>query len=411
MSETLRQTRSRTPKVAHSAIMEGVTAGARDPAKISKVENLFRETKDGLLDLYVTANERQLPLSSLEAVGYAVGSILTNPALKCAQGSQETLLTPTNAQLVREVLSVAVNPEHRLEINLAIGGSEAPPSLRLPIYVDAAIQVAEGFFPTTLKLPRVRIFNAFEISTSINGLDAELAAKRAEQASQLATGYVQTFYPLLRKCVVVENLTASELDADIFEHDAARLLLLLQSDRQLMNAQETEAFEALTRLRRAAAKNYTGGDSNIEAIICGYAATHGQSYRNYGSSSVDGVIKVGGRGEASFDVLQQYLSSVHAKIGRIAVSNLKPDGSTQLVNLRMRAGDVPPYYPQRDSQGKLELTVESTPDDIPLSYEVLKAQYKRRGLLTGSDFDHLPPTIREQLPYFLKNYLTTCQDV
>jgi len=96
----------------------------------------------------------------------------------------------------------------------------------------------------------------------------------------------------------------------------------------------------------------------------------------------------------------------HAKIGDVPVANINSDGLPQLICLRTRAGTIPPYYPETS-----ELTVESDPSEIPVDIAELQAGYKQRGLLSGGDFDHLPLSIKHQLPSFFRVYLETRRNV
>ena len=243
--------------------------------------------------------------------------------------------------------------------------------------------------------PIARFYNAHTISSAINGLTAEAAERRAEQASHLITNYVEQFYPDVAPYVQQETIDIAEIRAKGMNEDAQVLLDILHTPIQGLSSDELAIRQALEKLRRASAKHAGESFEQQELILCTYAAAHGITFHNYGNPSVSGVIKLGGQGEAPFDLIQQHMATRHLIFGETALSNIDVAGNTQLVNLRTKAGLLPPYYLERDAEGiHREFTVESTADDIPESTRAMADHYKAHGLRTGEDFLHLPLRIQ-----------------
>jgi hypothetical protein len=396
-------------KAANSALGEGILAACPDNEAMQKkldgsVRNMSQQALKDVVAGLVAGPEA---IRVMKDAGYITASIMLLPSLKMTEGDVARHNTPTNTQLLREVALKVLDPEKRnLEISVAIGGSEQPPSLRLPTYIQPALDIASIFLDRGIKPPQIRIFNAFPISSSINGLDKTKAAHRADQAQGLMASYIQTFHPELTSHVSFEELSYEEVLEKSHAEDAAALLRILRSDSVDLDAEEKTAQTALKKLRRAADKHHQGDGEDVDAIICGYAASHGLAFHNYGYPSVDGVIKIGGRGEAPFDILQQFMANRHAKSEGAHVANRAKNGSPQLVSLRNQAGSVPPYYPETSVEtGDTELTVDNRAEDIPHSVPELLGAYAVARLFSAKDFDQLPSRIAAHYTGFLKQFL------
>jgi hypothetical protein len=398
-------------KAMNRAIQEGVAAACPDETMQNRVGGaLSHMTPEALgSDLLNDIAERRDALELAHDIGFINAAIITLPNLKTTTGKGvATYNTPTNTQIVREVTRKLLNPDRNLEVTVALGGSEQAPSLRLPTYIQPALDIAAIFVSRDRQPPTLRIVNAFQISSTLNGLDPQLAEHRATQAEQLMGAYIDTFHQELVPHVRMERLTFEEVAAKTEAIDAEMLESIMNADSESLNPEESIAQQALLRLRRAAAKHYQGGDQEVDAIICGYAATHGLAFHNYGYPDVDGVIKIGGRGEAPFDVIQQFMASAYAKLGQMPVANRTSRGTTQLTSLRSVAGTIPPYYPETSqTTGMIEPTVDSTVEDIPNSHAELVDMYASNGLLSGVDLAQLPSHIALDYAQFLRRFLGT----
>lgn len=395
------------PQHIKGAILEGIYDAVTETKQRQKIVDLYNTARPQLVDLLRGLGDCKDPLSSAHAFGLIGSRILSLSGIKHPEGK---ISNPINVQLLRETLSCAIpSPAYRpyvLEVGIGLGGSELCPSLRTPVYIQPSLEIAEAFLGSDIVAPVIRIFNAHKVSSTLNSLNPDVAQHRANQASDFISAYVAQFYSHLRDRIVIEDLDINQIDMSLYLNDVNLLTSLLDAEPELLNVEEQRARQALERLKRSAQKHSAEPEAKIEEVVCGYAATHGISFKNYGDATTDGVIKLGGQGESQFDVIQQFLALAHAKIGDVPVANINSDGLPQLICLRTRAGTIPPYYPETS-----ELTVESDPSEIPVDIAELQAGYKQRGLLSGGDFDHLPLSIKHQLPSFFRVYLETRRNV
>lgn len=396
-------------KAMNRAIQAGVAEGCPDEMVRNRVGGAISHmTPEALGDILPDIAGRPDALELTRDIGFINAAVIALPSLKTTTGkgvaSYNTLV---NTQLLRELSQKLVDPSRNLEVTIALGGSEQAPSLRLPTYIQPALDIATIFMQRDRQPPVVRIVNAFQISSALNGLDSELAERRAAQSEDLMRGYIEAFYPELMPHVEMERLTFEEVTAKTVVDDVEMLKNIMNAEPQRVTKDEKEAQQALHKLRRAAAKHYQGADqTDIDDIICGYAATHGLAYHNYGYADVAGVIKIGGRGEASFDVIQQFMANAYAELGTVPVANRTKGNGVQLTSLRNIAGAIPPYYPEvSQATGVHELTVDTDNVELPETLEAMIDLYESKGLLSASDLRQIPSHIAPHYVDFLRGYL------
>lgn len=391
------------------AVSDGIELGVDGVSQQSKLKGFVREASLHLGDAMALVSAREDGRDVFREFGMVAGRVLTLSGIKHPEGK---LKNPSNVQLLREILRSSMRRSepltpYRMEVSIGLGGSELPASIRTLAYIQPAIDILCSFDGTRLlSRPEGRVFNAHRISSALNGLDAATAKRRSEETAKLIEEYAGTFFQGV-------NLRLEEIDpsvdiyADLFEEDVEYLgqLFAHPPDSKELGEEERLVRVALEKLKRAARKHSNEGEDKIEAIVCGYAATHGQAFKNYGHANVpDAVVKLGGQGEAPFDVIQQNLAQRHVHNARF--SNPSTEAKTQLINLRTVAGAVPPYYPEAG-----EITMESSPDEVPTDLNLLEKKYRTLGLMSVRDFEHLPKEVREHLPDFFRGYLARRQNV
>lgn len=384
------------PKTLTAAVSEGVMQAIPEHGMASSVDLAIKRSKSELIDLMNMGVEADDPLLICRSFGAITAKLLTMPSIKIPNNKVET---PEAIQIMRSVLATLVDPNHRLEIAVAFGGSEGPATLRTAPYIHPALETAEIFNKFGAPTPRVRIFNAHEVSSSINGLDANVAKKRADQTSRFMRAYVSHFAPTICPSVIVSDCSFDELRSLSHDEDSDMLLKLLRSEETTLSPEELLAQSAMKALLRSARK-HSQSAVNIEETVAGYAAAHGLSFKNYGYSDVDSVIKIGGEGESKFDQIQFFMANRHHNLGR-TVTNLNINGKPQPISRRNRAGLIPPYY----REGAGEFSLDSDPDSLSEDINQLTQHYSASGLRSGSDFTFLPQHVAPGYLDFVKKHL------
>ncbi len=367
-----------------AALVMGVENGVHPSGTLgpTRIHGLVDSVLGEQLDLVRQGCAHAGGADPVYSIGFVVGRTLTSPELRVGD-----IKKPANRQLVLEIARHALLPDYTLELVTALGGSETPPTLRAIAYVTPALELAKACQESGLAQPAVRLVAAHAVSSSLNGLDPEIAEMRAHQLLNLVDRLQETVYPNIK--VAKEHLSVSALSKKGHESDTEHLLTILQ-DGSVEN--ETPIHRALRKLAQRAVKHASIDDGDQHArVVAGYGAAHGLTYRNYRYPDTDGTIKIGGQGEAAFDVVQQYMAD-RAKINGETVSNHDKQGSPVLVSLRTVAGTIPPYY----LEGPAELTVESPSTAIPSTVSAAAEYYAQAGLRSGIDFANVPDPVRQQ---------------
>jgi hypothetical protein len=193
----------------------------------------------------------------------------------------------------------------------------------------------------------IRIFNAYELSASINGLDIEVAASNAKLSQQVLEQYIAEFYPECKGNVVFEYISLAELRND---QQAA--------DRQWVehNASSIPKIRKTLERLRSRGEEHKGADGTDE-----YVASHAQLFRSYitgddSADTIDGpltVIKFGGPGEANFDAIQAEI--IKARVQRtgifantdqrgVRIPNTAGGNRGEVLSIIQKTGAIPAYY-------------------------------------------------------------------
>jgi hypothetical protein len=342
-------------------------------------------------DAVKTEGVAAMSVDDIWRIGQVSAAALACPYLKIGQ-----LRSPQNMQAVRELSRAVMSPDYNLEIAVGLGGSEMAPSLRLPSYVLPALEIGRSLVSVGVA-PRLRVFLAHEVSSAANDLDTDIAKARATQASLLIKSFAEEFYPDCAPSLSITHTSMDELRQKGLEQDKDILVRpMLPNDG---NGQDTTS-DALCKISARAEKHSERPSGELPEIACLYAAAHGLAFHNYRYPEVGGVIKIGGQGEAPFDVIQQYMSDVAFANGNY-VANLATNSQPQTVGLRSKAGTIPPYY----LEGSSELTVDSRPNDIPGNTQEIVDLYNANGLRSGSDYLQMPDAVQSRYCGYLRNYL------
>lgn len=364
----------------NAALMDGIETGVHPDSSLAppRIEGLTRSVLGEQVDLVQQGCADGS--DPVRGIGFVVARTLTSKELKIGE-----LNKPVNRQFVLEVARHALLDDYGLEVVTAFGGSESVPTLRAIPYSTPALELAKACDDAGLTQPTVRFVAAHAVSSSLNGLNSETARVRADQILGLTDRLRDVAYPNIN--ITNEHLSLDELRKRGYESDTEHLLEILTSESTADGVAEVR--NALEKLVRLSGKHADSTDeSQLQRTAAGYAAAHGFAYHNYGYHK-DGVIKFGGQGEAPFDTIQQYMASRSVAMG-LQVGNLDKDGLPILVNLRTRAGTIPPYY----TEGLDELTVVSK--GVPGTVDAAIEHYRNAGLRSGSDFSNLPQHVMDQ---------------
>jgi hypothetical protein len=280
----------------------------------------------------------------------------------------------TTAQLVHEHLNAIIYPGYRMELVVGLGGSADSPSIRLPAYISRALEHQERFMRLEIQPPILRIVNAHALSTEINGLDPRTARLNAIAAQELLEAYVFAYYP---ECAPFTEFTMPGLDQLLPPESAADIAWL--HEQQNKDPKLGRAVGAL--MTRGAVHSNAQGSSASEGTLR-YAVAHPVPalFRDWGYASQqlpEAVIKFGGAGEGSFNVVEAALARRYSVLAPGATGEtyaLNTAGKTNVpvpLHVTQRVGAKPPYY----AAGTHEITVEHRSSVIPDSFETLLALY------------------------------------
>ena len=274
---------------ARQALSEGIIAGAVDHVQQAELPKLSSAICDALVNRREDINQAYRGTGDTErarALGFVVAGILTMPQIKIGDRRK-----PTNVQLVQEVTNQVLCEDNNLEISVALGGSEQPPSLRLVSYVSPMLEIGSLFARQHLPVPTLRVVAAHAVSSTLNGLDAKRAHERANQATTIIDRLVEMYYPECRSSVVFEHLEVDELQEKGHDKDTAYLLEILEGE----DDSPTEVTSSLVKLLARATKRHASGRDAQEhaSVLAGYGAAHGLSFHNYRYPSVTSAIKIG----------------------------------------------------------------------------------------------------------------------
>lgn len=281
------------------------------------------------------------------------------------------------ASLFYEFLNVLLYPEYHLEFRVGLGGTEDDANVRLCIYPVFALQMIESFIRQgTGNVPRLRILNAYHLAVTNNGMDELTAHKNALVAESLFQAMIHRFYPECEPHVHYTMPHTDEVcDTDRFRTDLQLLQALVKDEVTIRQFAEEKVGEGKTpkkynlrvsRMKKALRVLYErgekhGGEKGRQNAL-DYIAVHPQS-ELFGNtlalvnvkSQPDGVVKFGGAGEHSFDLLQEFLVAHFDNDGQSFLPNTSaPDEEARIICVTQRVGgDPPPYY----SAGEAEVTL------------------------------------------------------
>lgn len=369
-------------KLIRAALVAGIDDGAQlsNQGELPKLHSYVGEALATSREKLHDVCEQEGTADRAHALGKVVAHVLTDPALKIGERRKSATI-----QLVTELANHCLGNE-TLEVTTALGGSEDAPSVRLISYISPLLEIGSVFAAADMVPPRMRVVAAHAVSSTLNGLDAEIATRRANQASTLICNLATLFYPECVQQLEIEALTMEELRAVGHSEDTEHLLKLIHSKEQ-----DEPVQASLQKLLGRATKKHAShlNEEQHAQILAGYGAAHGLSFHNYRFPHVKSAIKIGGQGEAPFDVIQQHMTDRAAEHGEHVVNT--SSGSPILVNLRSRAGTIPPYH----LEGAAEITADTPPDQMPLLSEAIQ-HYHAAGLRSGEDLSHLPERLQTE---------------
>lgn len=302
------------------------------------------------------------------------------------------------AQFLEELIWTHAYPGYRGEVVIAFGGTESPPTIRVPSYILPGLAVMEEFRNAGRPVPRLRVLNAYAMAVEFNGVRDEAGRAVAERTAALLGAFVEKFFPQFVNDVVFtlpryDDFTANAVFQTGVNH-------LREFARQYPdNKQLGSLLKKATRHSRKADGDPERGE--LVRIAAGYVASHivecsFGDVRTHakGEWQPDFVIKVGGDGETDFNFFQDVLANLEAFGPDQQLSAFRPNSTGwpkagfQITPIQINAavGSTPPYYALGTGEVLIDRVAGFSFDDL-LSYYRSDSRLKTVAI----DLELLPP--------------------
>lgn len=269
-------------------------------------------------------------------------------------------------------------------LSIGMGGSINTPNVRTPAYIVSAIKTLKSFQELNDKgliegLPKVRIFKANNLSSTLNQFDLSQVTKTTDITFDFLKAFILKFFPNLENQFefIIDQPTSDELIQDF--QSQADLLLTIEHIR-----------DEITNVLKMGEKH--GGDHGKNNALI-YATAHpfyGGSIVRKGKQAPKIIIDFGGKPQERFNGISRQLINAN--------KTSEEYDTIPTIHAIVKSGKVPVYYTARDG-------------DLPISGNFNGINLKTLDRATHIDYKEIFSLVnQEDFEQFTRDFVTQNQE-